>query len=413
MKILSKLKRIDGRSEAPADTIALLEKQLAGHDYWIHEEQLAEHLHWSVLYIEELEFRSMGKGVTAALSRAGALAEAAEWLLAREVVDLPGYTVAHQDELMSRVVGLEELLSHVAGATPPVVAELKNSDAAQHWVDGFSLTRDEPVKVPIEYVSQIGGPNGKASGNCLEEAIVHAALEVFERRAHITTLRQRLVLPTIDPETITDPMVLEHMAYLAERGIEWVVKDLSFGGALPCVGVYFFDPHIPADLQFKHFFKVGSSFDRRLALTRCFTEYVQGRLADEFIDGSTAEQERILQHDFRQLPAQPVHCDNFLSAFMFGFVPTGDANFLRQGEVVPFEPGIAFADLQEDIAAAKAVCDALGKELIVVDHSDPETGFAVAQVIVPGYSDAIPYHPANSPVLYRAVTRPEVVAGYS
>ena len=413
MNIQSRKKLVDGRCVAPEETIALLEQQLAGHDYWIHEEQVAEHLHWSVLYVEALEFRSMGKGVTAALSRAGALAEAAEWLLAREVVDLPGYTVSHQDALGEEVVGLEDLLSHVAAATPPLLAELKNLDAAQHWVDAMSLTRGEAVKVPIEYLSQIGGPNGKASGNSLEEAIVHAALEVFERRAHITTLRQRLVVPTIDPSTISDPLVLEHMAFLKERGIEWIVKDLSFGGVLPCVGVYFHDPHIPENLQFKHFFKVGSSFDRRLALTRCFTEYVQGRLAHEFIDGSPSEQERILQHDFRQIPAQPNRCDNFLSAFMFGFVPYQSADFLWQGETVPFDAGEAYVDLREDIDAAIAVCDALGKELIVVDHSDPDTGFAVAQVVVPGYSDAIPYHPASSPVLYRAVTRPEVVAGYA
>jgi hypothetical protein len=37
----------------------------------------------------------------------------------------------------------------------------------------------------------ISGPNGKASGNFLEEAIVHAANEIFERRAHVTVLRNR------------------------------------------------------------------------------------------------------------------------------------------------------------------------------------------------------------------------------
>ena len=412
MKLSSCKKLPHGRSVDPEETIERLRALLADRDYWMHEEIVSDTLHWSVLYIDELQFRAMGKGTSAELSRAGALAEAAEWLLSREVVDLPGYRTGHQDELEGERVRLEDLLSHVAGATPPVLEELKHLDSAQHWIQGWSLIHEKPVMVPIEYISQIGGPNGKASGNCLEEAIEHAVLEVFERRAHITVLRNRMVLPSIDPATITVPAVQEHMAFLKERGIEMVIKDLSFGGVLPCIGVYFHDPNIPADNQFRHFLKVGSAFDREAALLRCFTEYVQGRKADEFIDGSQSEQDRILQHDFRQLKTQPDSCDNFLSAFMFGFVPYENADFLRAGDVVPFDPGIRNDDILDDILAAKEVCEVLGKDMVVVDLSTEGHPFSVAQVIVPGYSDAIPYHPATSPVLYRAVTRTEVLAGY-
>ena len=39
-------------------------------------------------------------------------------------------------------------------------------------------------------------------------------------------------------------------------------------------------------------------------------------------------------------------------------------------------------------------------------------GFPVAQVIIPGYSDVLPYHPAHSHGLFRRWTRTEVLQSY-
>lgn len=403
-----------GRSVEPEDTVrnlqAVLSKQV---DYWVHQEQVDKHLFWSALFIEDMDFRAMGKGVTAMLSHAGALAEAAEWLACRETERLPGYRVAHQDDLdETDHLPIEDLLTHIATVTPPVLERIKNLPDAQYWVDGYSLLHEKPIKVPLEYVGVIGGPNGKASGNTLEEAIEHAVLEVFERRAHITVLRNRLVMPTLDPATIEDPLVRELMDFIDAQGVEVILKDLSFDGALPCLGAYFKDPHIPDHYQFHHFFKVGSSFNRIEALTRIFTEYVQGRARDEFIRGTQEELDRILRHDFRSLRVMDDAEDNFMSAFMFGFVPYRNTDFLRAGDVIPFEPTAGYGDSLDDIRHAQSICQQLDKDLIVVDLSDPEIDFGVAQVIVPGYSDVLPYHPAGSPGLFQRITRPEILAMY-
>jgi ribosomal protein S12 methylthiotransferase accessory factor len=259
----------------------------------------------------------------------------------------------------------------------------------------------------------INGPNGHASGNRIEEAIVHAANEIFERRAHITVLRDRLVMPTFDIDTVTDPVLQAQIEFVRSKGIEIVLKDLSFGGQLPCIGAYFFDPHIPEDYQFHHFFKVGASFNAEIALSRIFTEYTQGRRLDEFIEGQRAEdQKRILEHDFRALKCMDDDGDNYLSAFMFGFVPYKDAAFLREGDVIPFDPSRGYTDCLDDIERAKEICRALEKDLLVVDFTDPEIGFPVVAVVIPGYSDVLPYHPENSRVLYEKWTREEVLKAY-
>ena len=97
---------------------------------------------------------------------------------------------------------------------------------------------------------------------------------------------------------------------------------------------------------------------------------------------------------------------------MFGMLPYRDADFLREGEVIPFDPEPGHDDCLDDIAHAGAICDTLGKDLVVVDLTDPQIGFPVVQVIIPGYSDVLPYHPADSQGLFRRWTRDEVLGAY-
>lgn len=416
MKLQSRMKLAHGRCVEPVETIARLEALIRPHhDYWLHEETLTEHLHWTAMFIDALDFRSMGKGVTLASSTAGALAEGAEWLTSRETGNLPGYLGAREFEVPN-ALPIQALIEHIATATPPVLDRIRALDDAYHWVDGYSLVQERTLKVPLEYAHLISGPNGKATGNNLEEAIVHATHEIFERRAHITVLRNRMVIPTIDFATVEHPIVREQMVFLRSRGIEVILKDLSFGGVLPCLGAYFVDHNIPEDYQFRHFFKIGASFDREEALFRTFTEYAQGRRAHEFIAPDSEDREgqltRLLEHDFRSLRTRPDDCDNFLSSFMFGFVPYRNADFLREGEVVPFEKGPQYADCLEDIAHAREICEILGKDYIVVDLTDPKIGFPVAQVIIPGYSDVLPFHPVESNGLFQRWTRAEVIQAY-
>jgi len=418
MKLQSRVKIAHDRCIDPAETIARLESLIAPHhDFWMHEETVAEHLHWSAMFIDGLDFRSMGKGITPAFSKAGALAEGAEWLAARAIDELPGYTGSRQCDLSEPLLPIEDLLRHVATATPPVLERIHALDEAWHWVDAYSLCQERMLKVPIEYIRLISGPNGKATGNSLEEAILHGVLEVFERRAHITVLRNRMVMPTIDPGTITHPVIREQMAFIRRKGIEITIKDLSFGGVLPCIGVYFRDPSIPADYQFHHFFKVGAAFDREEALMRTFTEFAQGRRQHEFLDVCAPDYPerlaQLLDHDFRRIRTTGQDYDNFLSSFMFGFVPYRCANFLEQGEIIPFDRGISYRDCLDDIAQARRVCETLGKDFLVIDLTDPAFGFPVAQVVIPGYSDVLPYHPANSHGLFRQWTRSEVLASYA
>ncbi len=411
MKLESCKKLEYGRCVPLEETIQRLETEIGTrYDYRLFETQVADRLFWSALYIDDLEFRSMGKGVTAMQAKAGALAECAEWVASKTHDQLPGYTVGHQSTI-SDAVGIERMIEHVC-VSKEVIESIKQTDVAMFWVDGFSLMTGKTAKIPIEFVRRIGGPSGMAAGNRHEEAIVHALDEVFERRVHITVLKQKLVMPTIDQDTIDHPVVREQIEFLKGHGIEIYLKDLTFGRVMPCVGAYFWDPNIPEEYQFHHFFKVGAGFNLEDALIRVFTEYAQGRMKDEFIDGNKADQERVLKYDLRALKCIPDDGDNYLSSFMFGFVPHVRAEFLKEGPIVPFYKGERFDDCLQDIERAKEIFTRLGKDCFVVDFTDPEIGFPVVEIVVPGYSDVLPYYPADSRILFQQYTRSDILNSY-
>ncbi|MCX6997767.1 MAG: YcaO-like family protein, partial [Kiritimatiellaeota bacterium] len=316
---------------------------------------------------------------------------------------LPGYVQTRQQDI-ANPLRIEDLLVHVSTATPSVIRRVQDSDLARHWVDAQSLLTGQTLKVPLAYIHGISGTNGLAAGNRLEEAIVQATHEVFERRAAITVLRHKLIMPTFDLTTIENPIIRRQLEELQALGIEIFIKDFSFGGVLPCVGVYFINHHVPQDLQLHHILNVGTSFDREEAVMRACTEFAQGRKFQQ-TNGP-------LRDDFERLKCLGDDSDHFLALFKFGYISYTHADFLKAGEVLPFDRGPVFTDCLDEIEQAKSIFRQLGRDYLVVELTDPRLGFPVAQVVVPGYSDILPYHPRSSEVLFRGWTRNDIVGYY-
>jgi len=391
-----------GKTEAPEHTVRRLEAALGNlYRYTYEEGKTSEDLCWSGLYIDELDFEGAGKGITPILCKASALAETAERLAIRDLTSLPGYLKAHQRDVPN-ALKIESLLTHVASAGPDIIRQIKDTELAQHWVDATSLLSGKTLKVPIGYIHGISGTNGLASGNRLEEAIVQATNEVYERRAAITVLRGKLVMPTFDITTIDNLVIRRQYEALTQKGIEITIKDFSFGGILPCVGVYFVNRNVSPDLQLHHILNVGTSFDREEAIMRAFTEFAQGRKFEN----------RPLKEGFERLKCLGDNTDHFLALFKYGYVSYTHADFLKEGDVVPFERGQIYTDCMDEIERAKDIFRELGLDYLVADFTDPRIGFPVAQAIVPGYSDILPYHPRSSRVLLRGWSRDDVVGVY-
>ncbi|MFT5122816.1 MAG: YcaO-like protein with predicted kinase domain [Kiritimatiellia bacterium] len=396
MKLQPAIRFAHGRCAPLDQTVQRLETALHAHytcRYEGHEE--GEGFHWGRLHIDDLEFSPMGKGTSALACKASTYAEALEWLAVKGRRALPGYEACTPDR--EAIAGL---LAHIA-LSAEQLNRIMQTELTRHWVDAWSVTESKAVKLPLEYIHGISGTNGLAAGNVIEEAIVQGINEVFERRAVITLVKNRMIVPRIDPSSIEHAGIRAQLDVLEARGLKVTIKDLSFGGALPCIGVYVRDPKVDPAWQSHHVFKAAAHVDRELALMSCLTEYVQLTASSQVLQ-RPASYARMQCDDTT---------DNFLPLFWFGYVPFADATFLEEGELIAFEPGVAYDSCLEDIEEAQSVIKLLGLDLMVVDLTDPKIGFPVVQVIIPGYSDILPYHPASSPVLFEGWTR-DLPMGY-
>jgi len=405
----------------PAETIAhivqALEKLGFKLDYFQSQFSKKLNLFWGQAAIPSLRIKSNGKGITPELAKASAFAELIErissgvffrrdlleayattalskkFLAANHFTYLPGYVHAPQ-KAVTNPLRIEQLVAKRPPFSQDVLELLKQDDLCKHWVDGYSLLDEKTVKVPLEFIWAISRSNGLASGNTLEEAIVQATNEIFERHVCIKTLRERRVLPTIDLDSIENKRLRKIISQLEKLKIEVIVKDFSFNGLFPAIGVLFINHRLRKTknplLQLYQFrtFRIGSSFNAEEALLRCFTEQMQGKQLATF--GSESNKCYLWSEflEYFEPNFQPtILYRNLFRRYEFA----GDLSFLEEGPVVPFHPLEPVYDCLLEIEKIKTISRQLQTDFIVVDHTHPLLNFPVARVIIPGFSDILPF----------------------
>jgi len=150
------------------------------------------------------------------------------------------------------------------------------------WVWGYSLTRSQPVLVPAnlvffpyeadqnEKIISWTDSNGLASGNNLEEAMLHGILEVVERDAAVISEYNRL--PQAEIRTEGFPVeVLHLLERLAAREYACSFRAVPTDIPIPTVAAYLQKEKEPA----KCCVAFGCHLDPSLAVSRALTEAVQ------------------------------------------------------------------------------------------------------------------------------------------
>jgi len=397
------------KCDIPDNTVRRIQRGLTclGLDPEYAGVRVSDFLFWGRVWIDSLQVVCEGKGISPSLAEASAYAELTERLSAglyypvfEEQVrfHLPGiygsdavrflnyewmhgYVRAHQTELTNAVT-IEELLQregHLSGAH---LTEIRDCEMAGHWVDGYSLIREETVKVPVKFVAYIHGSNGMAAGNTIEEAIIQASCEILERYAQIGIVRPEKIVPSIDPGSVDYDLVHRMIAFYARFNVGVVLKDLSFDGALPVIGVFYTNRNLPPDrLEYRSLI-AGASFNLEEALTRCFTEGMQGK--------KTLLSPRP-QFDKPVVPRSQV--TDYYMLMRCGISPK-DMSFLSEGEITHFRPWRK-KDILDEIEGLKEIVRGLGTDCIVLNHTHPILEFPVVRVVIPGVSDFLPFLPST------------------
>ncbi len=151
------------------------------------------------------------------------------------------------------------------------------------WTLGYNLTRQEEVFVPFTWFYAINEFNGPSAGNCTEEALSQGICEIVERHVSSIISRGKLDVPAINPESVTDPMVVEMINKYEKAGIKLFLSDFSLDTGIPTVGVMAYDPDtFPQKSEI--IWTAGTTPDPQKALSRALSEVAQ--LAGDFNTGS-------------------------------------------------------------------------------------------------------------------------------
>jgi YcaO-like protein with predicted kinase domain len=420
MQFTNHIRNEFGKTDTPENTIAKIRAGFEQLGYAIRylPFQVADHIHWSFIAIDALNLQCQGKGLTPQLAKASAHAELAErfsgglfYQAFEEQVrfNLPalygpevnrflnyqwldGYVNCHQDELSEEHLSIEALLRGQGHLSSADLAGIKNSQMARHWVDGYSVLEDRCLKVPLNFVTYINASNGMAAGNTLEEALVQAACEVFERHTQIQIIGPEARVPTIDRSTLPNERLKAMIAFYENENVEIVLKDLSMEGRFPSIGVLFINHNLrPGRLEHK-ILVPGVSFNMDEALSRCLTEIMQGR---NTLKAATPELDRPVAHRAR--------VENLYLLFKC-CISRKDISFLEKGDTAAYQ-AFRSEDLFAEIEAIKAICRTLETDFIVLNLTHPVLNFPVVRVVLPGVSDFLPF--VYRDILTSAETSPQ------
>ena len=247
-----------------------------------------------------------GKGTTAAFCKASAYAELMERIQNKMFFFVPMFDSAYYD-IMKQVnpvytakgeyqpTCMQELKAKLATTAKPLLLLGKTAeDIAEDLLEKqpfgkepgigtvpfYAVKAKETEFLPENLIKYFAGSNGMAAGNTLQEAIVQAISEIFERYAQMQMIVHQIVPPQIPREQIAQyPIVDAIIKEIESKGQYRVyVMDCSLGKGLPVVcGAV-------TDIEGQTLgLKFGAHPDMGVALERVFSEAMQGKTLEDFV----------------------------------------------------------------------------------------------------------------------------------
>lgn len=391
------------RSEDPHATYARLERHISpitgivsrmvrstppdstvGHAYYTDHNFVHMTRNLEFLRISLRSF-SGGKGRSDIQARTGALCESIERysgvFQGDEAMRMASYAelvsagerVVHPNAMMlySDAQLAERARWNATGELFSWVPERFDEHARIAWTPAWSLIDNEPRWLPTalcfynaDSPMMRADSNGAAAGNNLEEAILQGFLELVERDAVALWWYNRLSLPGVDLASFAEPYFERVVAELAGQGRELWVLELPTDLHVPCyAAVSRRTDHACEQIVFG----LGAHLDAALAVSRAITEH------NQFLPHVTATSHPPSSVAGRWYREARIERERYLA-------PNGTAP-RRRDDHPRYDPG---HDLRAEILRCSELVRAQGLELLVQDHTRPDTDLCVAKVTVAG-----------------------------
>ncbi|WOJ93372.1 TOMM precursor leader peptide-binding protein [Congregibacter variabilis] len=338
-----------------------------------------------------------GKGVSVTQAKVSALCESIERYSSErqgteqistfsyaQMLDYHGADVIHPNEIM-RFSDAQLAKQHELNAVRSkynVVPEILPANEPIDWTPMWSLSHGRPKYLPTQLlyyaspasstcdrVFSLGCSNGCASGNTMEEAILHGFFELVERDAVAIWWYNRLQKQGVDLAGFCEPWILELTELYAQQFDRdcWAL-DLTSDLGIP---VFVAVSRARNAEQEQLLFGFGCHLDARIALQRAYAEMNQmlgtaypggGKdpsLEDpetlEWLTSATIKEQSYMAPDTGQELKQ-----------FSDYAITHSGDFLR------------------DIEYCRSLIEARGMELLVLNQTRSDIQMPVVKVVVPG-----------------------------
>ena len=235
--------------------------------------------------------KQMGKGASVAQAETSALMELMErygfftfW------ADLPNCTKCTWTEAVQKfgdgLIPLAEIIKACHDKLPHAEAERVLDLRQWLFCPATRISDGQTVYLPLDLFKQLGEFNGSSAGNSDVESILQGSCELVERHVCAIIDEEHPSLPTIDHESIDDPVLCDLIKKFKENGVELVLKDASLGLPVPTVIALARDPKtFPASSELV--LTAGTSTSPAKAAIRAITEVAQ--LAGDFCTNACYE----------------------------------------------------------------------------------------------------------------------------
>lgn len=225
--------------------------------------------------------KQMGKGATPLQAEASAVMELAErFSFFSYCKNSDNFFVDTYRNLQDSAIPFEMIAQSVHDDSENLDASKKIfENIPLKWTKAFNLTRNQEVLIPFNWFYTINEFNGPSAGNCVEEALLQGICEIVERHVSSVVNHNQLKVPAVNPDSATDPMVVEMIKKYRRAGIKLYLSDFSLDTGIPSIGVLAYDPaNFPEKSEIV--WTAGTTPDPEKALSRALTEVAQ--LAGDF-----------------------------------------------------------------------------------------------------------------------------------
>jgi YcaO-like protein with predicted kinase domain len=361
----------------------------------------------SKAYIDILGIIQYGKGVTKPLAKASAYAELVERFSTGTAdirIPLTKKLGEYQDLLKNindknflkgcvtnkkhKLIDLKNINKYFhKPLSKKEFEEFKKNQLIETFVDAYSITKNNYIKIPINLIEIFSNTNGLAAGNTIEEAIAQASFEIFERYASNKIVSEKIICPTIDTKSIKDNEIQKCIKMLKYSNIDVIIKDFTLNNLIPVVGVLFIDNNLKNDKNKmkKRDYKrinVGAHIDVNEAIKRCFNENLQ------VIEIYKEKSDVLYKLWTKKLKKKYVGMDDELRYFVRDYHYYGDLSFLEKGKKIDFKSLKSYKndDSLKDVEKINEICKKQKWDFLVIDYTHKIIQFPTVRVIIPPIS---------------------------